>query len=65
MGNWMQPTDPWPDEILSQCCGEKLREHTDLCSLCLEHTGLGFPSEIDDEDYIPDGYDGCLPDEEV
>ena len=28
------------EEILSECCGRKIKEGTDLCSECLEHTGI-------------------------
>ena len=27
------------DELLSECCGRKITEGTDLCSQCNEHTG--------------------------
>ena len=28
------------DEIISECCGYKIMEGTDLCSKCKEHTGI-------------------------
>ena len=35
-------TDPQEteEEILSECCGRKIKEGTDLCSKCNEHTGI-------------------------
>ena len=28
------------EEILSECCGRKIKEGTDLCCKCNEHTGI-------------------------
>ena len=28
------------EEILSECCSRKIKEGTDLCSKCNEHTGI-------------------------
>ena len=53
--NWMFQDDPWPDYSISNCCGARLIDETDLCSRCKEHAGIEFPhsfnGEVDDDDY--------------
>ena len=40
INRWRNLYDDDDDEILSECCGRKIKEGTDLCCKCNEHTGI-------------------------
>ena len=52
---WWYPTDPWPDYPISNCCGARIIDETDLCSRCKEHADIDYPhgegGEVDDDNY--------------